>query len=1054
MSARLHPQQLLHDGRQRPSAPSKPAVLPNPAKSLKTTFFLLLSLLTTTLIQAQGGRSVTGTVTDVNGVPLNGATVVVKGSTGGTSTGQNGVFQINVNSDADSLVFSAIGYQTLTQVVGPNTILVISLQNQALTSMDAVTVVGFGRQRRISVVGAQSTIAPAELKMPVANISTLLAGRVAGVVGVQRSGEPGRDGADIWIRGIATTGSSAPLVLVDGVARSISNIDPEDIESFTIIKDAAGSAVYGARGANGVVIVVTKKGKIGSPQVSLDYNEGFTTFTVRPKMLDGVTYMNLVNEALTTRGETPKYTTDYINNTAAGTDPLLYPNVDWMKEVFNDYGRNRRINLNVNGGSDRSQYYVSLAYYDESGFLKTDGLENYNSSLKYTRYNFTSNLTVKVTNTTKMELGLQGYVSNGNYPGENTEDIFGSALDIPPVEYPKMYPGNFIPGRSSNGGLRNPYADLTRRGYRTEFRNQVYSNLRLTQDLSFITKGLNITGMFSFDAYNEMTTKRSKREATYFINQTDPYNADGTLNLDRTFAGDGNFLGYERGNGGRRQFYTEASANWERVYNGKHRLGAMALFYAEDRMNNFAGDFTASIPERQVGLASRITYSYDDRYFAEVNGGYNGSETFAPDNRFGFFPAFGIGWVPSNENFFEPVKNVISFLKFRYTDGNTGIGTIEGRRFAYLTLLTDQNVPGYALGDNFNNTGGILISDYGVDITWAESRKQDLGMELHLFKDKLNLTVDLFKEHRTGIFLQRQTVPNYLGLRNSPFGNLGEVNNKGFDGNLNFTTQIGKDWTIGLLANATFNKDVVVEDDRPDQPYPWLDRRGNNILSRYAYQAVGLFTSQEEIDNSAVPGDRSSIRTGDIRYADLNNDGLINNNDMTRVGRGDVPSFVYGFGTNIGYKNFGLNVLFQGISNADIMLGGSAIIPFNGNGGISNAYSIATDRWTEDKQNQDVFYPRLGYGEAQNRNNSLESSWWVKDVSFMRLKAAELNYNFPASIYKKAGLKGASVYLIGTNLLTFSKFKIWDPELNTGGRADGSRYPNVRVISIGVNAKF
>ncbi|RYY55128.1 MAG: TonB-dependent receptor [Chitinophagaceae bacterium] len=1054
MSVSLHPQLLLcRDSFANPGA-SKPAILPIARKLLKTLLFTLLITSTGIITRAQEGRIISGTVSEANGNPIASATVTVKGSTNGTSTGQNGVFQLTVTGATDSLVISAIGFTPQTQFIGTNTAFVIVLQNAALTAMDAVTVVGFGRQRKISVVGAQSTIKPEELKMPVANITTLLAGRVAGVVGVQRSGEPGRDGADIWIRGIATTGASGPLILVDGVARSISNLDPEDIESFTVLKDAAGTAVYGARGANGVVIVVTKKGKIGTPQINVDYNEGVTTFTRRPQMLDGINYMNLVNEALTTRGEQPKYTQEYINNTASGIDPLLYPNVDWMKAVFNDHGRNRRLNVNVNGGSERSQYYVSLAYYNETGFMKSDGLESYNSALKYTRYNFTSNLSVKVTNTTKLDLGLQGYVSNGNYPGENTEDIFGSALDIPPVEYPIMYPGGFIPGRSSNGGFRNPYADLTRRGYRTEFRNQLYSNLRLTQDLSAITKGLNITGMFAFDVYNEMSAKRSKREATYFVNQTNPYNADGTLNLDRTFSGGGNFLSYERGNGGSRKFYTEGSVNWERVYDSKHRVGAMALGYAEDNMNNFAGDFTASIPERYVGLASRITYSYDDRYFGEVNGGYNGSELFAPSKQFGFFPSFGIGWVPSNEKFFEPLKNVISFLKIRYTDGKTGIGQIPGRRFAYLTLVTDNNVPGYALGDNFNNTGGILISDYGVDIRWAESRKQDLGVEMHFFNDKLNFTVDFFKEHRTGIFLTRQTVPNYLGLRNSPYGNLGVIDNKGIDGNLNFTTNIGTDWTINILANATFNKDVNIEDDRPQQPYEWLDRRGDNILSRYAYQAVGLFTSQDEIDNSAVPGARESVRPGDIKYADLNGDGLINDNDKTRVGRGDVPSLVYGFGTTIGYKNFGLSVLFQGVGNADVMLGGQAIIPFTGNGGISNAYSIATDRWTEDKQSQDVFYPRLAYGEAQNANNSLESSWWVKDVSFMRLKAAEINYNFPASIYKKAGLKGASVYLIGTNLLTFSKFKLWDPELNTGGRADGSRYPNVRVISIGVNAKF
>ncbi len=1020
---------------------------------------MLFSLALTITAMAQDpvvstGRVVSGTVSDANGSPISGASVIIKGTSTGTSTGPNGIFQITTISNTDSLEVSYVRYAKQTQYVGNNTAFVFALQPQQLNSLDAVTVVGFGKQRKISVVGSQSTINASELKMPVADITTLLAGRVAGVVGVQRSGEPGRDGADIWIRGIATTGNSAPLVLVDGVSRSINNIDPEDIESFTILKDAAGTAVYGARGANGVIIVVTKKGKIGKPQVNIDYNEGITTFTRRPKMLDGINYMNLVNEASTTRGGTAQYSQDYINKTASGVDPLVYPNVDWMKEVFNDHGRNRRANLNASGGTENAQYYVSLAYYDESGFLKTDGLENYNSSLKYDRYNFTSNLSIKLTNTTKVDLGIQGYVSNGNYPGENTETIFTSAMDIPPVEYPKMYPGNFIPGRASNGGSRNPYADLTRRGYRTEFKNQIYSNLRITQNLDFITKGLTATGMFSFDAYNEQTIKRSKREATYFIDENEPYLPDGTLNLTRTYAGDGNYLSYERGNNGRRQFYSEGSINYDKRIGSRHRVGGMVLGYAEDKMEAFAADFSSSIPERFVGLAARATYSYDDRYFGEINGGYNGSELFAPDNRFGFFPSFGIGWVPSNEKFFAPVKNVISYLKFRYTDGKTGIGRIDdGPRFAYITLL-NGGANGYAFGDNFNNTGGINVSDYGTDIEWAESRKQDLGVEMNFFNNKLNFTVDLFKERRTGIFLQRQTVPSYLGLINSPYGNLGEVSNKGIDGNINFNTGIGKDWTINLLANFTFNKDVLLEDDRPDQLYPWLDHRGNNILSRYAYVAEGLFTSQEEIDNSAVPGSRASVLPGDIKYKDLNNDGLINDNDKARVGRGDVPSFVYGFGTTIGYRNFGLSVLFQGISNADIMLGGSAIIPFNGNGGRTNAYSIAVDRWTEGHQSQDVFYPRLGYGEAANANNSVESSWWVKDVSFMRLKAAELNYNFPSSVYKRAGFKSASVYLIGTNLLTISKFKLWDPELNTGGRANGARYPNVRTISLGINAKF
>lgn len=1013
---------------------------------------LLLLLLPSLFLIAQS-RTITGTVTDEKSQPLAGVSVMLNNGSKGTTTNQTGDFSITVEPTVDSLIVSYLGYVTKRLPIANTNSFTINLVPDNTNTMNAVTVVGFGTQRKISVVGAQSSISPAELKLPVANITTLLAGRIAGVVGVQRTGEPGRDGADIWIRGIATFGGnqSGPLILVDGVERSISNIDPEDIESFTILKDASGTAVYGVRGANGVVLVRTKRGKVGKPQIFLDYNEGITTFTRIPKMADGLTYMNLVNEALTTRGQQPKYSQDYINNTANGTDPYLYPNVDWMDAVFNTYGHNRRVNLNASGGVENAQYYVSLGYYNETGFLKTDGLEQYNSDLKYTRYNFTSNLNLKLTKTTKLDLGIQGYVSNGNYPGENTQDIFGAALDIPPVEYPKEYPGGFIPGKSSNGGFRNPYADLTRRGYRNEFRNQIYSNIRFTQDLAMLTKGLSATGMFAFDAYNEHNIKRSKRENTYFPDQNEPYKPDGTLNLIRTFTGNGNYLGYERTNGGSRRFYTEASANYDRGF-GKHRIGGMVLFYSDDYTDAFAGDFTKSIPERYLGLAGRATYSYDDRYFAEFNAGYNGSELFAPGNRFGFFPAFGVGWVPSNEKFFEPIKNVISFLKFRYTDGVTGIGRINGRRFAYLTLVND-NANGYPFGTNFNNTGGINVTDYGVDITWAESRKQDLGVDMKVFHDHLSLTLDLFKEHRTGIFLQRQSVPGYIGLTNSPYGNLGTVDNKGLDGNIEYNGKIGK-VTFSILGNFTYNWDKLIQDDRPDQKYPWMDHKGYNILSRWGYIAEGLFTSEDEVANSAVPGDRSTVMPGDIKYKDLNGDGLINDYDKTRIGRGDVPAVVYGFGFNVGYKGFNLGALFQGIEDADIMLGGSAIIPFNGGGGLSNAYAIATDRWTPEKNSSDVFYPRLAYGESENFNNAQESSWWVKDVSFMRLKSAELSYQFPAKWFRKFGLSSSTIYLLGTNLVTFSKFKLWDPELNTGGRANGSRYPNVRTISLGVNFKF
>lgn len=1005
-----------------------------------------------------------GIVKDENGLVIPGASVRVKGTQIFAATDVNGSFSINVPSEASVLVITYVGYDASEIPVGTQKTIVIQLKpnNNAL---EEVAVVGFGTQRKVSLIGAQSSITGTELKQPVGSVTQSLAGRLAGVVGVQRSGEPGRSTADIWIRGIATFGgnSSSPLVLVDGVERSIDNIDPEDIESFTVLKDASGTAVYGVRGANGVIIVKTKVGKVGKPQILFDYNEGLSTFTRRPEMADGITYMNLANEASVGRGLPAAYTQDYINKTASGSDPLLYPNVNWMDALFNKYSHTRRANLNTSGGVDNAQYYVSLAYYNETGYLKTGDLSQYNSDLNFKRYNFTSNLNLKLTSTTKLDLGIQGYVSNGNYPSLSTSDIFRSALDASPVAYPIMYPGGFVPGQSSNGGFRNPYADLTTRGYRTEFESLLNTNLRLTQDLEFITKGLTATAMVAFDSKNSNDVNRSKRQSTFFpvnVPGTDsPYKPDGSLNLQQTYTSTQNYLGYDPTRDGNRQFYNEAAVNYDRSF-GKHRVSGLALGYTIDQTYPFAGDFTSSLPFRQIGVAARTTYSYDDRYFAELNFGYNGAELFSPQNRYGSFPAFGIGWVPSNEKFFEPLKNVVNFLKFRYSDGKTGIGRIAnaslvGRRFAYLTLVSD-GATGYQLGKNFNNPGGIQVSDYGVDIRWAESRKQDLGMEIKTLNNNLTLIVDLFKEKRTGIFLQRQSIPGYVGLVSQPYGNLGVVDNRGIDLSLDYNAKFGQ-VNVGFHGTFTYNRDKLIEDDLPPQPYPWMNHKGNNILARYGYQALGLFTSQAEIDASPVPGSKSLVKPGDIKYADLNGDGLINSFDQTKIGRGDVPNKVYGFGVNVSYKGFGLSTFFQGVSGADIALGGSAIQPFNGNGGLSNAYSIISDRWTPENPSQNVFYPRLAFGQDQNFNNVQNSSWWIKKVDFIRLKSAQLSYNLPQSLSKKLHVGNTAIYLIGANLFTLSNFKLWDPELNTNNSnntADGSKYPINATLSLGLNVKF
>lgn len=1021
-------------------------------------YLLLLLLPAISAAQGQQVRSgnnevpVSGTVKDKLGAPIAGVSVTVFGKSGrGSSSDEKGHFTIQAGARS-TLVFSHINY--IEQSVPVNNTIVLEVLMEAREgNQNEVVVVGYGKSKRISLVGAQTSVNVAELKQPVANVSTMLAGRIAGIVGVQRTGEPGMDGADIWIRGIATfngTNNAKPLILIDGIERDLNSLDPEDIESFSILKDASATAVYGVRGANGVILMKTKSGKAGKPAFTINYNQGITTFTKKPGLADGITYMELTNEAMQASGQTPKYSQDYIDKTAAGIDPYVYPNVNWMDAVFNKSGENRRFNASARGGSPNANYYVSVAYYDEKGFLKTDGLNSYDARGRFKRYNFTSNLNLTLTPTTKFELGVQGYITNTNHPAISSQDAFIQAMQITPVSYPVMYPGNFVPGQSSNGDQRNPYADVTQRGYWTIANNQLYTNGRLTQQLDFITKGLSATVLYSFDAYRSNTLIRSRRRSTYYVDANNPRLADGNLNLIRTWVGSDD-LSYGNSNVSNHRYYTESSINYDRDF-GPHHVGAMLLYNQNDYTYEAAADLVGSIPYRSRGLAGRTTYSLHNRYFIEGNFGYNGSENFAPEKRYGFFPSIGIGWVASSEKFFEPVKNAISFLKFRYSDGLVGANSSVNElsnvtRFLYQTWVTDGS--GYSFGLNWNDgRNGIAIANYGVDVTWAESRKQDLGIEIKTLNDKLSLTVDLFKEHRTGIFIGRGGVAGFTGIATPIFGNLGTIDNKGIDATLETNPlRIGNTfWNV--RGSFTYNKDKVIENDQPAQKFPYMDRRGQNLLSIYGLTAVGLFESQEEI-NKSPRQTFGAPRVGDIKYADWNGDNVIDNFDAHRIGNGDIPNIVYGFGFNATWKNFNFGAFFQGTSGADRIIGGDGIIPFNNSTGAdrSNLYAIAKDRWTVDNPRQDAFYPRLAYGNTANVNNAQTSSWWLKDIDFIRLKTLDMGYSFPKKILPKWGVKNVRAYLNAVNLLTFSKFKLWDPELNT---SNGTRYPNVRTVSIGL----
>ncbi|EFS31360.2 TonB-dependent receptor [Bacteroides sp. D2] len=1024
--------------------------------------------------QQQNKRKITGRVTDVKGEPLIGVNVTVDGDANGSITNMDGLYEIFVTKKSVVLKFTYIGFKTSEIRTNASTnIYDVALEEQ-VNELEETVIVGYGTQRKISNIGAQSSMKMEDIKTPSASLTTTLAGRLAGVVAVQRTGEPGKDAADIWIRGISTPNTSSPLVLVDGVERSFNDIDPEDIESLTTLKDASATAVYGVRGANGVILIKTKPGKVGKPTVSADYYESFTRFTKMVDLADGITYMNAANEAMRNDGIATKYTEDQIRNTIAGKDPYLYPNVDWLKEIFNDWGHNRRVNVNVRGGSEKVAYYASVSYFNETGMTVTDkNINTYDSKMKYSRYNFTTNLNIDVTPTTKVEIGAQGYLGEGNYPAISSADLYNAAMSISPVEYPKMFFVNgeaYVPGTSTNNNFNNPYSQATRRGYDNLTKNQIYSNLRITQDLDMLTKGLKLTAMYAFDVYNEIHVHQDRAESTYnFLDTSVPYDMDGQPILQRIYEGS-NVLSYTQETSGNKKTYLEASLNYDRTFNDDHRVSALFLFNQQSKLLYPKGTLEDAIPYRMMGIAGRATYSWKDRYFAEFNIGYNGAENFSPKHRFGTFPAFGVGWVISNEKFWQPLSKAVSFLKIRYTDGKVGNSEVSDRRFMYLDQMKENGDYGYKFGPNGTKWSGYETVNMAVDLIWEESRKQDLGIDIKLFNDDLSIVFDLFKERRENILLKREhSIPSFLGYNTSaPYGNIGIIENKGFDGTIEYNKRINKDWVLALRGNITFNKDKWIQGELPEQKYEWMNQYGRNINGVKGYVAEGLFT-QAEIDDMArweslsdankaitpkpFASQFGTVKAGDIKYKDLNNDGQIDAYDQTYISRGDVPTTVYGFGFTVGWKDLSVGMMFQGVAGAERVLNGSSINPFNGGGGSGNLYSNIGDRWTEENPDQNAFYPRLSYGSetTSNINNFQKSTWWVRNMNFLRLKTLQISYNLPKPWVNKVHLKNAAVYVMGTNLFTLSRFKLWDPELNTD---NGASYPNTTSYSVGINFTF
>jgi len=994
---------------------------------------------------------VSGTVKDELSKPIPGVSVHVAGTSKTTVTNENGKYSIDVEP-TDNLEFSFIGYKKQSVPVRNKVDINITLEPED-GSLQEIAIVAYGKQKKTSLVGAQVTIKPEELKLPVRDLSSAIAGRMAGVVAYTRSGAPGADATSIFIRGIGTFASSpqAPLLVVDGVPdRSINNIDPEDVESFTILKDAASTAIYGTRGANGVIIINTKKGKAGKPQINAELNQAINKFTDLPKFIDGPNFMQLYNEGLTMRGRTPLYTQTQIDKTASGVDPDLYPNVNWYDVLFNKYGQNKRATLNVNGGSESSTYYISVGYFGETGLFKTDNVQSYDAKLSYDRFNFTSNVDVNVTKTTKLALGINGYVGTRNQPNYGTDEIFALATASAPHVIPARYSNGQWPQLA--GTLFSPYMALTQSGITNNSTSTIRSNIKAAQDLSMIVKGLNFSTMFAFDLNNYINYTRARVLQTYWATGRD---ANGNLITQITTPGT-NDLAFGTSRYGDKRFYTESSLNYSNKF-GDHDIGGLLLFnqsnYTDATSNVENYGYKAAIPYRQRNFNGRVSYGYKDRYFAEVSASYSGSDAFIPSRRYGFFPAIGAGWIVSNEKWFEPLKDVVSYFKLRYSYGASGNAAVNNANFRFLYLTTLGSSGSYSFGEpgSIQSGTGYNESRIGGDVKWESSYRNNLGIELNFLKNDLQLIVELFKERREGILLPNYVIPYNSGftIGNIPYNNIGKTNNKGIDLTLNYTKNFRDESFFSFRGTFNYNKNLALYDGQPPWRYDYLNRIGQPISQRFGYIAMGLFKSQDEIDNAAVQS--GDVRVGDIRYKDLNGDGIINSNDQTAIGYGATPRIIYGLNFGGGFKGFDIALFFQGAALVDFnYASGFGTTPFSQGSSYGNMYTQILDRWTPDNPNPRPFYPRLSTNQDAT-TNYYTSTWWIQRADYLRLKSAELGYTLKGEWMKKAAIKKIRIFTNGTNLLTFSKWKFWDPELGDGR---GATYPNITTYNLGLRVNF
>ena len=1024
-------------------------------------------------------RKITGIVVDDLGAPVIGATVIVQGTVNGVLTDIDGKYAIEAKKN-QVLEYRFVGYKGVEKTVGDDDRINVTLAESNVNLVDVV-VIGYGSQKKESVVASINSIKPADIAVPTRSLSNSIAGRVAGVVAIQRSGEPGNDDASFWIRGQSSyMGGTNPLILVDGVPRDMNDIDVDEIETFTVLKDAAATAVYGAEGANGVVLITSKRGIAQKTRVDINAQFSIITPTRLPELMDSYNFLNMFTEAEWNDAGNPgrfldfvgTYDRDILEKYRTGADLDLYPNSDWM-ELLSEHTTNQRYTINFRGGSEKTKFFASGAYYKEDGIFDSNTSEGYNANTGLQRFNLRSNVDMDITSTTKLSIDLSGQYKTRSQSASSSDAVFGAITVCPVFIIPFYYSDGSLSQLTREADQRtNPYNLLNQSGYTKTWSASVQSKVQLEQKLDFITKGLSVRGAVSFDADFTSSMKRTKKPATFFSNKRDDF---GNLIMQSVSVEEALSDPVKSSTSGEKRIYIEGALNYKRLFGEKHDVNGI-LVYSQKETQYQNVDGLKLLPYRKQNLVGRISYGYDSRYMLEGSFGMTGSENFAEGHRWGIFPAVGAAWYISNESFIRnhSAAKWLSKLKLRTSYGMTGNDNIgPSSRFPYREQLKTNdsgyafNIPVGSSGGNPSGGNGIVESTFAAPVlSWEIEKKFNVGVDLGFFDNRIDITADYFFNRREDILIQRKIVPKTLGFRVNPWQNFGIVDNKGLDGSLTLNHQFG-DLKVSARGNITYVRNEIVEYDEVPSKYNYQNYTGQSIGQPYCYIAEGLYTPDDFTTTTTstegylyelkadVPKPAANVAPGDIKYKDLNGDGLINEYDMTYENglNSTNPELVYGFGLNLEYKGFFAGIFFQGVgkTTVNLMSNSNYFMPFIRGVEGGSARMEALSHWSADNPyNQDVLYPRIH--AAKFDHNIEKSTWWYRDGSFLRLKNVEFGYEFSKDMIKKMRMTNLRLYVQGTNLAVWDNIKLWDPEL--GNSNSGAKYPLGATWTVGLEVSF